>query len=512
MARFQATDPTTGEASGSFVGATPADVELAARQAAEAMLDPRLGDDPRRARFLRDAASGLRERGREIVEVAIGETGLPQARLDGELERTAAQLEAFALLLEQGDYVDAYVDRPDPDARPIPRPDVRRMLVPLGPVAVFGASNFPLAFSVAGGDTASAIAAGCPVVVKGHPAHPGTGELVAAVLEAAAARAEMPAGSFHLLPSPGPEVGEELVRRPEIAAVAFTGSSAAGMALVRLAAERTRPIPVFAEMGSVNPLVVSPGAAAVRGEEIGAGLLAAITGSAGQLCTKPGLIFLPSGADGEAIAAAVASGLVEMEDQVMLTAGIRDALAARIDVLDRLASPLGDPEAVPGGPGARIRPRVYSTDAGTLTAREELREESFGPVAIFVTYSDRGDLRPALTALGGQLTATIHLEADESELGRDLLPTLTSISGRVIFNGYPTGVSVTHAMHHGGPFPATSNPAHTSVGMTAISRFLRPVAFQDAPPGLLHDVLRDDNPRRIWRRVDGSLTREPATT
>jgi acyl-CoA reductase-like NAD-dependent aldehyde dehydrogenase len=512
VANFQATDPTTGDANGSFVGATPSDVELAARQAAAATLDPRLGDDSRRARFLRGAATALRERGKAIVEVAIGETGLPRARLDGELERTAGQLEGFALLLEEGDYVDAYIDPPDPEARPIPRPDIRRMLIPLGPVAVFGASNFPLAFSVAGGDTAAAIAAGCPVVVKGHPAHPGTGELAAAALDAAAARAEMPAGSFHFLPSPGRRVGEELVRRPEIAAVAFTGSAAAGMALVRLAAERPRPIPVFAEMGSVNPLVVSAGAAAARGEEIGGGLLTAIAGSAGQLCTKPGLIFLPSGANGEAIAAAVAAGVAGIEDQVMLTAGIRDALAARIGVLDRLASPLGDRETVPDGPGARIRPCVYATDAMTLSTREELREECFGPVAIFVTYANSGDLCTALAALGGQLTASIHLEPDESELARDLLPTLMSISGRVIFNGYPTGVSVTHAMHHGGPFPATSNPAHTSVGMTAIFRFLRPIAFQDAPPRLLHDVLRDDNPRGIWRRVDGSLTREPFTT
>jgi NADP-dependent aldehyde dehydrogenase len=501
---FHATDPATGEALPTHTDARPEELADAAREAALAATDDRFLDDRRRADFLERVAAGLRDSGAEIVALAGRETGLPAARLEGELERTARQLEAFAALVRVGDYVDAYIDPADPDAKPIPRPDVRRMLVPLGPVAVFGASNFPLAFSVAGGDTASALAAGCPVLCKGHPAHPGTGALVGGVLDRAAAESDLPAGVFHLLASGDSTVGKELVERQEVAAVAFTGSFPAGTALFRQAAARPVPIPVFAEMSSVNPLVVTSGALAVRGPELSAGLAGAIGGSAGQLCTKPGLIFLPAGTAGAELGQDVAEALAAQGEQVLLTAGIRDALLARVAILDEVAAvvtPVDDPPVGPAG--FRVRPRLYRTDVASLVARPELREESFGPLALLVEYGSFDDVAEALEALGGQLTCTVHFEpAEEDDLHR-LLATMQAIAGRVIFNGYPTGVSVTAAMHHGGPFPATTNPAHTSVGMTAIARFLRPIAWQDSPQDLLPPALRDGNPLGIARSVDG---------
>ena len=477
----------------------------AAQAALAAGLDPALTDPARRARLLCAAAAGLREEAAAIVVVAGAETGLAAPRLEGELERTARQLEAFAALAASGEYVEARLDPADPEAKPIPRPDLRRMLVPLGPVAVFGASNFPLAFSVAGGDTASALAAGCPVVVKGHPSHPRTGELVATLLGAAVEQAGLPAGTFALLRSAGPEAGEALVDRPEIAAVAFTGSFAAGTALLRRAAARPVPIPVYAEMSSLNPLVVSASAAAARGAEIAAGLIAAISGSAGQLCTKPGLIFVPAGEAGAALRDTVAAELAAQQPQPMLSAGIEAACRERALAVGRLAEPLVAGSGADPGPEHRFGPRLYATDTATLAAEPALREECFGPVAIFVEYANADDLLAAIAAVGGQLTGTIHHEDDEVEAIRPLAEALGRICGRLIFNGYPTGVAVTAAMQHGGPYPATSNAAHTSVGGAAIARFLRPVAWQDAPAALLPPELRDENPRRIARRIDGAL-------
>ncbi len=413
-------------------------------------------------------------------------------------------MEAFASLVESGDYVDAYVDRSDPEAKPIPRPDVRRMLVPIGPVAVFGASNFPLAFSVAGGDTASALAAGCPVVVKGHPSHPGTGELVGDIIARTVQQVGLPAGTFSLLTSADAAAGEALAERPEIAAVAFTGSFAAGMALLRLATARPVPIPVFAEMSSVNPIVVTEGALAARGEEIAVGLAAAISGSAGQLCTKPGLVFVPTGTAGTALREAVAADLSGRQPEAMLSEGIRDACRDRAESLARFAAPVGEPGSDDGA-GFGFAPRVYVTDAARLAAEPELRHECFGPVSLFVEYPDRESLLVALANLGGQLTGTVHLEDAEVEQVRPVVDALQRIAGRVIFNGYPTGVAVTPAMQHGGPFPATTNAAHTSVGATAVARFLRPVCWQDSPAELLPPQLRDENPGRIARRIDGEL-------
>ncbi|HEX8102292.1 MAG TPA: aldehyde dehydrogenase (NADP(+)) [Solirubrobacteraceae bacterium] len=506
---FHAVDPRTGEPGEAFAEAAPEDVRAAVAAAAAAFRSGALADPDRRVALLRGAAARLRAAGDEIVAVCQRETGLPEPRLRGELERTAGQLEAFAAVVARGDHVEAIIDRADPDATPIPRPDVRRMLVPLGPVAVFGASNFPLAFSVAGGDTASALAAGCPVVVKGHPSHPGTSEVVARELRAAVTEAGLPEGTFALLQAGGIEVGETLVDDPEIAAVGFTGSYAAGRALLERATRRPVPIPVFAEMGSVNPVVVTEAALQARADAIAEGLTASVASFGGQLCTKPGVVFVPDGETGDAFVADVAARLGATEPQVMLNERLRDGLAASVNELaahaERVTDPPGDGDA---GPGFRFPPAAFRARATDLSDDPELLEERFGPVALFLAYASRDELLQALEAVGGQLTASVHAESGEEELLGALVGALEARAGRLVFDGFPTGVAVTAAMHHGGPFPATTAPAHTSVGATAIARFLRPVAFQNAPAAVLPPELRDENPRGIWRRVDGEPTRD----
>jgi len=510
-ATFNSVDPRTATPLASYDEAGPADVAAAIDAAERAFHDPALRDRPARAALLRGAAARLRAAGDEIVDVAGAETGLPEARLRSELERTAGQLEAFAALLDAGDYVEAIIDTPDPDAKPIPRPDVRRMLVPIGPVAVFGASNFPLAFSTAGGDTASALAAGCPVVVKGHPSHPGTGELVAREVRAAAADAGLSEGTFAHLLAAGVEVGEALVDAPAIAAVGFTGSTAGGRAIADRAARRPQPIPVYAEMGSINPIVVTDAALAARPQAIADGLVAAVSNFGGQLCTKPGIVFVPAGAAGDAFASAVATQLDRVEPTVLLNERLRDALSAAVG---RLAEQpgvrrLGSAPAFDGD-GYRHQPVAFDAPAAAAAAGSALLEEHFGPVVLLLRYGTPRELLAALDRIEGQLTGSIHAQPDaDGELLGQLTELLAARAGRVIYDGFPTGVAVTYGMQHGGPYPATSAPAHTSVGMTAIRRFLRPVAWQDAPAAALPPELRDENPLGIWRRVDGELTRAP---
>src|SRR5687768_10367780 len=356
-ATFNSVDPRTGTPVAGYDEASPADVDAAVAAAERAFHDPALRDRDARAAVLRGAAARLRAAGDEIVEVAGSETGLPEVRLRGELERTAGQLEAFAAVLDAGDYVEAIVDAPDPDAKPIPRPDVRRMLVPIGPVAVFGASNFPLAFSTAGGDTASALAAGCPVVVKGHPSHPGTGELVAREVRAAVSDDGLPDGTFAHLLAAGVEVGEALVDAPAIPAVGFTGSTAGGRAIADRAARRPNPIPVYAEMGSINPIVVTEAALLARAGAIADGLVASVSNFGGQLCTKPGVVFVPGGRAGDEFARVVAERLDAVEPTVLLNERLRDALAAAVQRLTEEggAEPLGRSSAFTGA-GFRHQP------------------------------------------------------------------------------------------------------------------------------------------------------------
>ena len=506
-AGIKAVDPRTGEAGASYDEATAADVDAAVRAAVAAAPDPALADPARRAALLRGAAARLRAREEEIVALAGAETGLPPVRLHGELGRTAGQLEAFADVVAAGDHLDAILDTADLSAAP-PRPDIRRTVVPLGPVAVFGASNFPLAFSTAGGDTASALAAGCPVVVKGHPAHPGTSTLVAEELTAAVADAGLPAGTFGHVLAASHEVGGALVDHPDVRAVAFTGSGRGGRALMDRAAARPVPIPVYAEMGSLNPVVVTEAALAARADAIVAALAGAIAGFGGQLCTKPGLVLVPDSPAGEAFAAALAATLGAREPEVLLAESILTGLRAGLEELDaddevrRLT-----PADADGHPGFRARPAVYRARAADLGTTAPLGEEHFGPAAIVLTYTSIEEATAALPRAGGQLTATVHAEASDHPSLAPLVDAATRVAGRVIFDGVPTGVSVTWGMHHGGPYPAASDGGmHTSVGMTAIRRFLRPVTYQDVPQALLPAALRDGNPLGLWRRVDGALT------
>jgi NADP-dependent aldehyde dehydrogenase len=505
---IKAVDPRTGEAMARYQEATLADVDAAVAAAVAAAPDPALADPARRAAMLRGAAARLRAREEEIVALAGRETGLPPVRLHGELGRTTGQLEAFAAVVEAGDHLDAILDSADPGATP-PRPDLRRTVVPLGPVAVFGASNFPLAFSTAGGDTASALAAGCPVVVKGHPAHPGTSTLVAEELTAAAAGAGLPAGAFGHVLAASHEVGAALVDHPGIRAVAFTGSGRGGRALMDRAAARPVPIPVFAEMGSLNPVVVTEAALAARADAIVVALAGAIANFGGQLCTKPGLVLVPKGAAGDAFAEALAATLAAREPEVLLAEPIRDGLRAGLTALE--SSP-GVTRLTPADDGDepegfRARPVVHRASSADLGTIEALGEEHFGPAAIVLTYTSLDQAAAALLRAGGQLTATVHAEAADHAAIAPLVDAATRVAGRIVFDGVPTGVAVTWGMHHGGPYPAASDAGmHTSVGMTALRRFLRPVTYQDAPQALLPEALRDGNPLGIWRRVDGVMT------
>ena len=496
---FNSVDPRTGEPGPSYEEASPDDVRAAVEAAAVVHRSGALRDRAKRAALLRTAATRLRAAGDEIIAVCEAETGLPEVpRLRSELERTCGQLEAFADIVDHGDDAEAIIDHPEPDAKPIPKPDVRRMRVPLGPIAVFGASNFPLAFSTAGGDTASARAAGCPVIVKGHPSHPGTGELVARELRAAVGEAGLPEGTFAHLPAAGVEVGEALVDAPEIAAVGFTGSFAGGKAIFDRAARREVPIPVYAEMGSINPIVVTEAALRSRGAKIAEGLTASVSSFGGQLCTKPGVVFVPAGPEGDAFAADLAARLDAAEPQVLLNERLRDALRDAVGRLAARSRPLGSaPE--PDGPGFRHQPAAYEAAAGELS--DELLEEHFGPVVLLLRHGSRDELLAALAQIDGQLTGSLHAEPGEDV--NAVVQALAERAGRVVFNGFPTGVAVTFGMHHGGPYPATTSPLHTSVGMTATDRFTRPIAFQDAPADVLPPELREENPLGIRRRVDG---------
>jgi NADP-dependent aldehyde dehydrogenase len=442
-----------------------------------------LGRDGRSALLVR-LAEALEEHREPIVALADRETALGAVRLNGELSRTTYQLRLFAEVLRDGGYLEAAVDHAG-DSPMGPRPDLRRMLVPLGPVAVFGASNFPLAFSVPGGDTASALAAGCPVVVKAHGSHPATSQLCFEVLEAAARRAGAPAGTIGIVHGVRP--GADLVANPAIRAAAFTGSTTGARALMAVIDQRPDPIPFFGELSSLNPVVVTPAAAADRAAAIGAGLAESFTLGAGQFCTKPGLAFVPDGPAGDVLVSAIRETVAATPAMVMLNAGIAAAYEKGTARLGAATSP--------------GMPLLLTTTAAGLPS--EATEECFGPVAVVARYSGAADLFAALDTLPASLTATIHRGPDETQLPGDLARQLSSRAGRIVYDGYPTGVAVAWAQHHGGPWPAT-NTQHTSVGATAIRRFLRPIAWQNAPSELLPIELRDGYDE-IPRRVDGIL-------
>ncbi|HMJ61336.1 MAG TPA: aldehyde dehydrogenase (NADP(+)) [Bryobacteraceae bacterium] len=445
-----------------------------------------------------------------LVERAAAESGLDLDRLKGERARTTGQLKLFAEIVKEGSWVDARIDTPLPDRKPLPRPDLRRMLRPLGPVVVFGASNFPLAFSVAGGDTASALAAGNPVIVKAHPAHPGTSELVAGAILRAVQSQSMPEGTFSLLHGSSPDISLALVGHPKTKAVAFTGSTRAGRALFDAAARRPNPIPVFSEMGSVNPLFALPGALEERAPAIAEGLFRSVTLGVGQFCTNPGLVFAIDGAGFETFAKKLGELFEQAVPGTMLNPSIAKNYEERFGsavAVKNIRALRGSREADPRH--TEGRPGLLSTDAATWLANHTLHEEIFGPATLVVRCNSAQELLECSRALDGTLTATVHGTPEEIVQNHTLLEVLTQKAGRLLCNGFPTGVEVSYAMHHGGPYPATTDERFTSVGATAIYRFARPICYQNIPEAALPAELKNANPLGIWRMVDGALSRNP---
>ncbi|MBV2362241.1 aldehyde dehydrogenase (NADP(+)) [Streptomonospora nanhaiensis] len=502
MTEIASIDPRTGtpvEVVAEETGAQ--ELDALCRAAGEAAAPFAAAGRQWRAGLLRRIAAELEADREAIVELADRETALGPTRLNGELTRTCYQFELFAQAVEEGSYTEAVIDHAG-DTPMGPRPDLRRMLLPLGPVAVFGASNFPLAFSVPGGDTAAALAAGCPVVIKAHPAHPATSLRTFAALERAAAAEGAPKGVLALVH--GVRAGADLVAHPAIRAVGFTGSLRGGRALFDIASSRPDPIPFYGELGSVNPLVVAPAAASARGEEIAQGITGSFTLGAGQFCTKPGLVFLPEDEAGTSVADAMAQAVGGLAPGVLLSEQVRGGYEEGTRRLAGSAAVRSLAEGTaPEGTGWGAAVRLLATSAADLTA--ETAEECFGPATLVVTYRDRDELAEALERVPGSLTATLIADDADAEFTAALEPVLRDRAGRIVYNGYPTGVAVAWGQHHGGPWPATTSALHTSVGITSIRRFLRPMTWQNAPQELLPDELRDTPEHPLPRRVDGTL-------
>ncbi|WP_223513201.1 aldehyde dehydrogenase (NADP(+)) [Pseudomonas sp. GL-R-26] len=499
-------DASTGEALPySFVQATAHEVDAAAQAAAAAYPTFRNLPAMRRAQFLEAIAAQLDALDDEFVALVTRETALPSARIQGERGRTSGQMRLFAQVLRRGDFYGARIDRALPERQPLPRVDLRQYRIGVGPVAVFGASNFPLAFSTAGGDTAAALAAGCPVVFKAHSGHMATAECVANAILRAAEQTDMPKGVFNMIYGAG--VGEALVKHPAIQAVGFTGSLKGGRALCDMAAARQQPIPVFAEMSSINPVLVLPEALRARGEKIAGELVASVVQGCGQFCTNPGLVIGIRAPEWTAFSARLSNLMAAQPAQTMLNAGTLDSYEKGLRAL--LEHPGVTHLAGHDQMGNQARPQLFKADVSLLLNGDPLlQEEVFGPTTIIVDVADKVELRQALNSLHGQLTATLIGEASDLQTHADLLVLLEQKVGRVLFNGYPTGVEVCDAMVHGGPYPATSDARGTSVGSLAIERFLRPVCYQNCPDALLPDALKNANPLGIARLVDGSSQRD----
>lgn len=508
---FHAINAATGESlPGDFYPATEQDADDALKAAQGAFKEYRLLGNERRAAFLRAIAAEISALGAVLTERAVAESGLPEARISGETGRTTGQLNLFASLVEEGSWVDAVIDTAQPDRKPLARPDIRKMLNPVGPVVVFGASNFPLAFSVAGGDTASALAAGCPVIVKVHPAHPGTSALIGAAILKAVAATGMPEGVFSMLYDSGYSVGEVLVGHPLTKAVTFTGSYKGGMALAKLAAERSAPIPVFAEMGSINPVVLLPGSLQKRPHELASKYAASITLGGGQFCTNPGLLLGIKSEGLDSFISELSKLMSEIPSATMLTPGIcKNYHTLSEEVLQEKGVSLFARSEKSGtaefSQSAAILAGVTATE---FISNPRLREEIFGPYSLLVLAEDEAELEQVVASLEGQLTVTIMGEEEELETYTDVIDSLSQITGRIILNGVPTGVEVCHAMQHGGPFPATNDSRFTSVGSDAVYRFVRPLAWQDWKNELLPPELQDGNPLAIWRKVNNNWTKD----
>ncbi|MHA3737769.1 aldehyde dehydrogenase (NADP(+)) [Pseudomonas sp. Eth.TT006] len=501
---IRAINPATDAAlEPAYAGASAEQVEQACDLAWQAFDRYRDTSLSARAEFLERIAAEIEALGDELIDRAVAESGLPRARIQGERGRTCGQLRTFARTVRAGEWLDVRVDPAQPERQPAARADLRQRQIALGPVAVFGASNFPLAFSVAGGDTASALAAGCPVIVKAHSAHPGTSELVGQALSRAVNKSGLPAGVFSLLFGSGNEVGIALVSDWRVKAVGFTGSRSGGLALSQAVQARPEPIPLYAEMSSINPVLLFPAALAARGEALAQGFVASLTQGAGQFCTNPGLVIARQGPALQRFIAAAAEHVQRSPAQTMLTPGIYRAYVSGVAALAE------HPQAqcVASGLAAegpnQCQTQLFTTQAGDFLADPRLQGEIFGAASLIVQCETEDEIRQVCEHLEGQLTATLHLDDADLDLARSLLPTLERKAGRLLVNGWPTGVEVCDAMVHGGPFPATSDSRSTSVGTAAIQRFLRPVCYQDFPDSLLPSALQQANPLHLRRLLDG---------
>lgn len=506
---FSATDPSSGKSlPGLFYAAGAKAIAGAARAAEAALSDYRALPLRQRAEFLRSIAQGIDEAADQIVGRAQQETALPESRLRGETARTTGQLRLFANWVEEGSWLDARIDRADPSRKPAAKPDLRLANEPIGPVAVFGASNFPLAFSVAGGDTASALSAGCPVIVRAHPLHPGTSELTAVCVLEAIQQCGIPAGAFGMLQGKEYQVGQGLVLHPAVKAVAFTGSYRGGKALFDLAVSRPEPIPFYAEMGSINPVFVLPGALVERADAIARGWVESLTLGVGQFCTNPGILVTQRVPSLDRFVQAAGQRIQEVPSGTMLSTAILDAWQQGTERLRRNkagSEPVGQP---PAETERKPRATFFLVNGASFLKDQGLQEEIFGPTGIVVVCSDPDELLGVAACLHGQLTATIHGAEGDTALIHQLLPLLRERAGRILFSGFPTGVEVCHAMQHGGPFPATTDTRTTSVGTLAIRRFLRPVSYQNVSDQFLPEALQNANPLGILRLVDGVWTRD----
>ncbi|WP_407427898.1 aldehyde dehydrogenase (NADP(+)) [Arcticibacter sp.] len=506
---FHSVDPASGAVSSiRFYKATAAEVGQAANLAEIAFPIYRKTSGLDKSAFLLKIADELANSKAELVEVCIKETGLPQPRLEGEVARTVNQLKLFAELIAEGSWVDARIDTAIPDRSPLPKPDLRSMLIPLGPVAVFGASNFPFAFSVAGGDTVSALASGCPVIFKAHPAHPITSELVGKAILRAAADCGLPEGVFSMLHGDGPSTGTALVTHPAIQAVGFTGSFKAGKSIAEAAFNRPKPIPVYAEMGSSNPVFVLPGALKQHTDKIAAGYVQSLTMGAGQFCTNPGLLVYQEDGSPESdiFRSALKDGISNATTHSLLTEAIGTAFSK--GVVERSAHPALAVLASSIANEKQPVPTLFSADHTAFSQDPSLEEELFGPSGIVVNTPSKAELLQFANKLSGHLTATVHATDEDLANYKELFDILEQKVGRILINGFPTGVEVSHAMVHGGPYPATSDSRTTSVGTAAIFRFTRPVCYQSFADFLLPDELKDENPLAIWRLVNGVHTNE----
>ncbi len=505
LGELHAVEAATGNAlSPAFGGASATDLDEACALAEKAFDSYRALPLEERAAFLETIAQNILDIGDELIERAMQETGLPRPRLEGERARTVGQLRMFAGVVRDGGFLELRIDPAQPERKPLPRVDLRLRNVPVGPVAVFGASNFPLAFSVAGGDTASALAAGCPVVVKAHSAHPGTSELVGLAVQKAVAQCGLAEGVFSLLHANDRKIAQGLVADPRIKAVGFTGSRGGGTAFMRIAAERREPIPVYAEMSSINPVLLFPAALAARGAEIGKAFVASLTLGAGQFCTNPGLILAVDGPGLDDFLKSAGAAVTEALPATMLTPGILSAYNSGVDALEKnptakVVAKAANAEAM------KACAALYMTEAEDFLAHHELQDEVFGAASLVVRCPDLATLKRVVESLEGQLTAALHIDEGDYETARGLLPLLERKVGRILVNGFGTGVEVSHAMVHGGPYPSTADGRSTSVGSLAINRFLRPVSYQDIPDVLLPPELQGTGGEGLPRRIDGKL-------